>query len=72
MCFVPIVHFFYLETARLSLEEIDRVFEIKYEGGSSTTYKQGTRQACAWRSLDREKTGTGIEVDQAEMADLAK
>ncbi|KUJ19528.1 general substrate transporter, partial [Mollisia scopiformis] len=27
MCFVPIVHFFYVETARLFLEEIDRVFE---------------------------------------------
>ena len=33
MAFVPVVHFFYEETAKLSLEEIDHLFENKYSGG---------------------------------------
>ena len=72
MCFVPIVHFSYVETARLSLGEIDRIFEIKYERGSSITYGETTRRARVWRSTDGEKTGTDIEVDQGEIADAAK
>ena len=67
MCFVPLVHFFYVETAQLSLEEIDRVFEIKYEGGSSITYKQATKMARACRPLDAEKSDNGIEVDEVEI-----
>lgn len=69
MCFVPIVQFFYVETARLSLEEIDRVFEIKYEGGSSVTYKQATKMALACRPLEAGKTDGGIEVDEVEVTD---
>lgn len=55
MCFVPVVHFFYVETARLSLEEIDRVFEIKYDAGSAITYKEAARQARLQRAGDVEK-----------------
>ncbi|RDW79397.1 general substrate transporter-2 [Coleophoma cylindrospora] len=72
MCFVPLVHFFYVETARLSLEEIDRVFEFKYEGGSGTTYEEAARLARAWRPSDSKKTGTGVEVDHVEVADVEK
>lgn len=34
MVFVPIIHFFYEETAKLSLEQIDELFEVKYSGHS--------------------------------------
>ncbi|KAK9427035.1 hexose carrier protein [Lipomyces doorenjongii] len=35
LAFVPVVHFFYEETARLSLEQIDALFETKYSKGTS-------------------------------------
>ena len=43
--FVPIVWYFYIETARLSLEQVDRLFQIKHEGGKSVSWKEATRQA---------------------------
>ncbi|KAH8887133.1 general substrate transporter [Thozetella sp. PMI_491] len=45
IAFVPLVYFFYVETAKLSLEQIDRVFEIKSEGGKSVTWKQARERA---------------------------
>ncbi|KAL0255056.1 hypothetical protein SLS55_009583 [Diplodia seriata] len=44
-CFVPIIWRWYVETANLSLEQVDRLFEIKYEGGKDTSWKQATRLA---------------------------
>lgn len=69
MCFVPIVYFFYVETARLSLEEIDAVFEIKYEGGSGMTYEQAAKLAREPRALDDTKADTENWVDQVEVTD---
>lgn len=43
--FFPLVWFFYLETAKLSLEQIDRVFEIKSEQGNAVTWKRAREQA---------------------------
>jgi hypothetical protein len=40
--FLPILWFFYIETAGLSLEQIDRLFETKYEGGPQMSYKEAT------------------------------
>lgn len=54
ICFVPLVQYFYVETARLSLEEIDKVFEFKYEGGSAVSYKVATRQAREWAAAESE------------------
>lgn len=67
MCFVPIVHFFYVETAKLSLEEIDRAFEFKYDGGSTTNWKQAIKQARDWTPQDEPKTKEN-EVEEVEMA----
>ncbi|KAL1646297.1 hypothetical protein SLS58_003254 [Diplodia intermedia] len=44
-CFVPVIWRWYVETADLSLEQVDRLFEIKYEGGKDTSWKQATRLA---------------------------
>lgn len=43
--FVPIIWLFYVETAGLSLDEIDRVFEIKHAPGSRMTYKEAIVRA---------------------------
>ncbi|UPL02316.1 hypothetical protein LCI18_013250 [Fusarium solani-melongenae] len=43
--FVPIAWFFYVETAKLSLEQVDRLFQIKYEGGKNMTWKEATQLA---------------------------
>ena len=43
--FIPIIWFFYMETAGLSLDEIDRVFEIKYAPGQEISYKEASERA---------------------------
>ncbi|KAI0023346.1 hexose carrier protein [Xylariomycetidae sp. FL0641] len=43
--FFPLVWVFYIETAKLSLEQIDRVFEIKSDGGNSVSWKQARQMA---------------------------
>jgi len=45
-CFLPIIWYFFVETAGLSLEEIDRLFEIKYEN-PGLSYKEATKMAQA-------------------------
>jgi len=46
VCFLPIIWYFFVETAGLSLEEIDRLFEIKYEN-PNMSYKDATKLAQA-------------------------
>lgn len=43
LAFIPFIWFFYIETAGLSLEQIDRVFDVKYEGGSQMSYTQARK-----------------------------
>lgn len=43
--FTPICWYFIVETARLSLEEIDKMFEIKHYGGKSMTYQEAAESA---------------------------
>ena len=43
--FIPFIYFFYLETAGLSLDEIDRVFDLRHAPGVKMTYKEATRHA---------------------------
>lgn len=45
--FTPICWYFYVETAGLSLEEIDKLFEIKYHGGKDMTYREAADEAKA-------------------------
>ncbi|KAJ5753764.1 uncharacterized protein N7511_007917 [Penicillium nucicola] len=41
-CFLPIIWYFYVETANLSLEQIDRLFEIKHDSGNAISWKEAT------------------------------
>lgn len=43
--FMPIIWHWYVETANLSLEQVDRLFQIKYEGGKNVSWKEATRLA---------------------------
>jgi hypothetical protein len=45
-CFLPLIWYFFVETAGLSLEEIDRLFEIKYDN-PGMSYKEATKLAQA-------------------------
>ncbi|KAK5716292.1 hypothetical protein LTR17_016481 [Elasticomyces elasticus] len=51
--FLPFIWFFYVETAGLSLDEIDRVFVLKHAPGSSLTYDQATIQAKEELEVER-------------------
>lgn len=41
--FLPIIWRWYVETANLSLEQIDNLFRIKYEGGNAVSWKEARR-----------------------------
>lgn len=41
----PIVWIFYVETKGLSLEEVDLMFKVKYNGGAGVSYKQAAQEA---------------------------
>ena len=43
--FIPIIWTSYVETANLSLEQIDRLFEIKREAGHGMSWSEATRIA---------------------------
>ncbi|KAH8656284.1 general substrate transporter [Ilyonectria robusta] len=45
IAWLPLIWYFYIETAGLSLEEIDRLFEIQYEGGKGMSWKKATSLA---------------------------
>ena len=36
---------FYVETKGLSLEEVDLMFKVKYNGGGAVSYKQAAQEA---------------------------
>ena len=55
--------FFYVETAGVSLEEMDRIFEIKHAHGSAITYAQATLRA---------KEDVQAEREQLSRQDLAE
>lgn len=45
LCFLPVIWYFYVETASLSLEQVDRLFEIKHDGGKDMSWADATRIA---------------------------
>jgi hypothetical protein len=59
LCFDPIIWLFYPETRGLSLDEIDRVFTIKYGSECKMTYQEATLRA-------REE----LEAERLQIADV--
>lgn len=58
---MPFIWYFYIETASLTLEQIDRIFDVKYEGGSAMSYREATRVVREEGNLQQvygEKTAT--------------
>ncbi|KAL2865723.1 sugar porter family MFS transporter [Aspergillus lucknowensis] len=43
--FIPIIWYFYVETANLSLEQVDRLFEIKHDAGRDMSWSEAYRLA---------------------------
>ena len=71
----PIIWFFYIETSKLSLEEVDLMFKIKYNGGKGMTYKEAARLAQAEADIVRHegkasRKEDGTHVEQEEFADV--
>jgi hypothetical protein len=72
---VPIIYYFYIETAGLSLEEIDKLFEIHYKGGKGMTWKEATRLAKEQIALtkiqihDKTQLAHRVEVDHVEIGE---
>lgn len=59
LVWVPVCWYFYVETAGLSLEEVDKLFEIKYANGGSMTHREAAREAKEEMKarMDQEKYG---------------
>ncbi|KAJ5613822.1 hypothetical protein N7528_007476 [Penicillium herquei] len=55
ICFLPIIWFYYIETANLSLEQVERLFELKHDGGNDISWEEATRIA-------RTERGVGLSV----------
>ncbi|PYI02395.1 general substrate transporter [Aspergillus sclerotiicarbonarius CBS 121057] len=62
--FIPVIHFFYVETAGLSLEQVDRLFEIKHDGGKQMSWSEATRLARLESNVVEENK---VEVEHCEM-----
>ncbi|KAA8646687.1 sugar porter family MFS transporter [Aspergillus tanneri] len=68
--FVPVIWRWYVETANLSLEQVDRLFRIKYEGGKGISWKEATRLAGV---ENQEVIGRKIhDVEHAEFVQNAE
>ena len=57
LVWLPFIWYFYVETAGLSLDEIDRVFELKHASDSNMTYGQAT--ILAREEIERERIVIG-------------
>ncbi|KAJ5092719.1 hypothetical protein N7456_008580 [Penicillium angulare] len=65
IAFLPFIWLFYVETARLSLEQIDRVFEIQFEGGRGMTFKAAREQVLLEAEIAGE-SGKGFVVNTTD------
>jgi hypothetical protein len=54
---IPFIWYFYVETAGLSLEEIDLMFETKYHGGKTMSWNEARRIAQAEISAAMQNIG---------------
>jgi hypothetical protein len=70
LSWTPFIWYFYVETAGLSLEEVDLVFSIKHKGDKNMTYEEARilarEQSQNTRVLATEK---GLSVQQEEIVE---
>ena len=66
LVWVPLIWYFYVETAGLTLEEIDKMFEHKYHGGRSMSWKEATRLAQEEISIQRAEISVKIAGGEHE------
>ena len=68
-CFIPVIYYFYVETATLSLEQVDRLFEIKHDAGKNMSWDDATRIART-ESDDLQAAGAkdGLDTEHCEVA----
>ncbi|KAF4768663.1 hypothetical protein N7455_000317 [Penicillium solitum] len=67
-CFLPIIWYFYVETANLSLEQIDRLFEIKHEAGNAISWTEATMIARTEVISDLAHTGKeNLDTEHCEI-----
>lgn len=67
ICFVPIIWKFYVETTNLSLEQVDRLFEIKHDNGKDMSWSEATRLANMERPVGIvEEAKLTTEVEHCE------
>lgn len=63
--FIPIIWVFYVETANLSLEQVDRLFEIKQDADKDMTWSDATRIA-------RTESPVGLGVEAGKLGSEAE
>jgi hypothetical protein len=69
LTWAPFIWYFYVETAGLSLEEMDLVFALKFKGGKSITYEEARRQVFEMRDQNALKVSEkGMQVSQEDLA----
>ena len=70
--FIPFIVYFYVETAGLSLEEVNRVFELKYgrEDGANISYDEAIAQVKLERRIRRTGENATKDLGNSEKLDL--
>ncbi|KAL4800908.1 hypothetical protein BDV19DRAFT_383926 [Aspergillus venezuelensis] len=67
--FIPIIWHFYVETANLSLEQVDRLFELKHEAGKDMSWSEAYRIAqTAAPGSSEEASKEGLKTEHYEEA----
>ncbi|KAF9875672.1 hypothetical protein CkaCkLH20_06604 [Colletotrichum karsti] len=60
--FVPVVQLFYVETARMSLEQIDQIFEKKTVGSDGSLGREGSERVASQEDEEKEPRASHVSV----------
>ncbi|KAL4883236.1 general substrate transporter [Aspergillus karnatakaensis] len=68
-CFIPLIWYFYVETAKLSLEQVDRLFEIKHDAGKNISWSEAYQIARTGNpaGLGLQAAKDGAEAEHCEV-----
>ncbi|KAK5173969.1 uncharacterized protein LTR77_001048 [Saxophila tyrrhenica] len=64
LTFLPFIWYFYVETAGLTLEQIDQVFELRYNTENAISYSQARREVIASPSLMPRSSKNGLAAEK--------